>query len=444
MMIESNREMFASMSLEPKPEVAAAPKEGKPQPAGVQEANTERIILCMKEALRTSLANISMEQKGRPLNPSTDFIFKAKVSFTAKSSARGGAGGGGCCSATPVRDKRGDSLSDDSEDDDERTVKSAARDLGDFNFTDYSPMCYRHIREFFGIEWKTFQEVLVSSKWHSIPTPGKSTAQLFFCGQNWVVKTMTKEESKFLRDILHRYYYHVRDNPHTLLPHFVGHHSLELELDGSARKISFVIMQNVFATPNKIHEKFDLKGSTVGRAATQQERRKQTCTKKDLDVNRPIRVGPARRALLMDQMRRDCDFLKKASIMDYSFLLGIHRPDGQVVAASSAQQGAAASTARTGRTPMPGPQAAPGATEDERCFTAYQGGMLSLPLPDGGGAAEREVYYVGIIDILQEYNLWKRSETVVRGVIDDHREISSVHPKDYAARFVSFMSTLVV
>jgi 1-phosphatidylinositol-4-phosphate 5-kinase len=269
----SNREMFAAMSLQSgTPSVEAS----KPVPAKDerQEENSDKIIRCMKHALRTSLTNISMEQKERPLNPTIDFGFKAKVTFGRKPTA-------GCCSSVA---ERAESDTDDDSDDD-------ASDLGTFHFTDYAPMCYRHIREFFGVEWRQFQDVLCSSTWHSIPTPGKSTAQLFFCGQNWVVKTMTKEESKFLREILHRYYYHVRDNPCTLLPHFVGHHSLELELNGSTSKISFVIMQNVFATPNKIHEKFDLKGSTVGRFATPQERLKQTCTKKDLDVNRPMRLG---------------------------------------------------------------------------------------------------------------------------------------------------------
>ena len=399
-MFQSNREMFASMSLE-------SPHEpSKPAASGAkdanQEANTETIIRCMKAALRTSLANVSMQQKERPLNPTTDFVFKAKVSFNTESK-----GAGGCCGSQPVRD----AASSDDSDDGHLDI-----DTG-FNFTDYAPMCYRHIREFFGVEWQQFQDVLVSSRWHSIPTPGKSTAQLFFCGQNWVVKTMTKEESKFLRDILHRYYYHVRDNPHTLLPHFVGHHSLSLEIDGTVKKISFVIMQNVFATPNKIHEKFDLKGSTVGRFAAPDERRKQTCTKKDLDIDRPMRIGSARRELLLGQMRRDCDFLRKASIMDYSFLIGIHRCDGGV--------------------PPPARRIAP---EDETCFTADQGGMMSA----GGLTGEHEVYYVGIIDILQEYNLWKRSETAVRSVVDDAKEISSVHPKDYASRFIAFMSSIIV
>ena len=106
--------------------------------------------------------------------------------------------------------------------------------------------------------------------------------------------------------------------------------------------------------------------------------------------------------------------------MDYSFLIGIHRPE-------FAQPDAKEKIRHN-----------PVTYDDERCFTADQGGMAS-----SSASGIREVYYVGIIDILQEYNLWKRSETAVRGLVDDPTEISSVHPKAYASRFVEFLSTVI-
>uniref|UniRef100_A0A0A9W3B9 Putative phosphatidylinositol phosphate kinase DDB_G0267588 n=1 Tax=Lygus hesperus TaxID=30085 RepID=A0A0A9W3B9_LYGHE len=99
---------------------------------------------------------------------------------------------------------------------------------------------------------------------------------------------MRGTESKFLRDILHRYYYHVRDNPHTLLPHFTGHFRLLL----GRRAVNFIVMKNVFATTNTIDEKFDLKGSTIGRFASEIEKMRATCTQKDLDIHHPIHLYP--------------------------------------------------------------------------------------------------------------------------------------------------------
>lgn len=349
-------------------------------------------------------------------------------------------------SAPHADDDGGDEDDDDDDDDDADGHHNATRAPASFVFTDYSPMAYRHIRGFFNVEPQSYRQVLVQSTWHSVPTPGKSSAQLFFCGQNWVIKTMIKEESDFLRNVLHKYYYHARDNPSTLLPHFVGHHMIEL----NGKSITFVIMQNVFATANKIHEKYDLKGSTIGRFATKVEKMKQTCTQKDLDINRPILIGEARRELLTDQMKKDCDFLRRSSIMDYSLLIGIHvvpRNAKIHAAPGDHHQGDEGSGGEGPTNAAPTTSAVAAATSstssdlDGRCFTADQGGMLSQDEVNG----RREIYYIGIIDILQEYNLWKRSETFVMGIRRRSlHQISSVPPNEYASRFLSFMSSLLV
>lgn len=441
---------------------------------------TVEIIHCLKAALAKSIASISLPEKDRPLDPHKDFTISSAIRFEKprqrqRANSAGGdavvasssGGGGGCCSASSARVKRNrpiqmsaavssdeenefddgvgvdrrDAVDGDDDSDDDRDQKATSPCNASFTFTDYSPMCYRHIREFFSVDAKSYRQVLVQSTWHSVPTPGKSAAQLFFCGQNWVIKTMTEQESNYLRRILHKYYYHVRDNPHTLLPHFVGHHLIEIH----GKKMIFVIMQNVFATANKIHEKFDLKGSTIGRFATREEKMKQTCTQKDLDINRPIVVGSQRRTLLMQQMKKDCDFLKRAMIMDYSLLIGIHVVSSAPPATSKRGEDNNVTTPLleplSGGVPPGNPSSvAEESMFDGRCFTADQGGMLSSCEVNG----RQEIYYIGIIDILQEYTLWKRSETVVQGFLSDRKRISSVHPTDYAARFYSFMSALLV
>lgn len=326
----------------------------------------------------------------------------------------------------------------------------------DFTFTDFSPMCYRHIREFFAVDPKEYCDVLCSSRWHSIPTPGKSAAQLFFCGRDWVIKTMTDMESDFLREILHRYYYHVRDNPYTLLPHFVGHHRIRI----GTKTFNFIIMQNVFATTNTIHEKFDLKGSTIGRFASDAEKRRATCTQKDLDINSPLHVGSERRALLIDQIKKDCEFLKRSRIMDYSFLVGIYvlpsAADGGASKSGSPgplTRSVADATLRMSTvTPHGNTGDRPDSTMadltehlrttrlDGRCFTADQGGMVSSRV----AGLRQEIYYIGIIDILQEYNARKRLENAFFGAVHDRKRISCVDPNDYAARFIAFMSSIIV
>ena len=62
---------------------------------------------------------------------------------------------------------------------------------------------------------------------------------------------------------LHSYYKHVHDNPDTLLPKFFGLYSIKAI--GSARKVRFIVMANLFASNHEINRTFDLKGSMHGR-----------------------------------------------------------------------------------------------------------------------------------------------------------------------------------
>lgn len=51
-----------------------------------------------------------------------------------------------------------------------------------------------------------------------------------------------------------------------------------------------------------------------------------------------------------------------------------------------------------------------------------------------------EIYYCGVIDILQQYNLTKRAENFFKGFFHNREQISAVDSKTYAARFVKFMN----
>lgn len=53
------------------------------------------------------------------------------------------------------------------------------------------------------------------------------------------------------------------------------------------------------------------------------------------------------------------------------------------------------------------------------------------------------VLYLGIIDILQEYNLRKKLEHAYKSFQYDPMSISVVEPKLYSKRFVSFLERVV-
>ena len=65
---------------------------------------------------------------------------------------------------------------------------------------------------------------------------------------------------------------------------------------------------------------------------------------------------------------------------------------------------------------------------------------------EGGGEAHAgEVYYVGIIDVLQEYNARKWAETKMLQLLCCRKteEVSCVPPKLYARRFREFIIRLI-
>lgn len=157
-------------------------------------------------------------------------------------------------------------------------------------------------------------------------SPGKSGSFFYFSRDyRFIIKTIAHSEHKFLRSILKDYHEHVKTNPHTLLSRFYGLHRVKLP---RGRKIHFVIMNNLFPPHRDIHETYDLKGSAFGREYDEEKAKTNPkAVLKDINwVNRgrTLELGPEKRALLSEQLRRDEEFLKRMKVMDYSLLVGIH------------------------------------------------------------------------------------------------------------------------
>lgn len=49
----------------------------------------------------------------------------------------------------------------------------------------------------------------------------------------------------------------------------------------------------------------------------------------------------------------------------------------------------------------------------------------------------------GIIDILQEYTLKKRAAKLVKSVVHEARQLSTVEPPFYASRFCAFVESVI-
>lgn len=199
----------------------------------------------------------------------------------------------------------------------------------------------------------------------------------------------------------------------TLICHFFGLYTI-IPQQGSA--MHFVAMENILPRPEvPVSKIFDLKGSTAGRKASEADKLgKGPVILKDLDFDVPFLLGPTKLMLLFEQLKRDTAFLENCAIMDYSLLVGIVDLD-QVTA--------------VGRIPWALP-------EELSVFRMDDGGFRSS---NGKDEPMNLVYYMGIIDVLQPYNLRKKVEHALKSLREAPDALSCVDPAQYSRRFVDFV-----
>ncbi|KAK0174586.1 hypothetical protein PV327_010344 [Microctonus hyperodae] len=154
---------------------------------------------------------------------------------------------------------------------------------------------------------------------------GKSGAKFYQSYDKlFIIKTLTSEEVERMHSFLKHYHpYIVERHGKTLLPQYLGMY--RLTVDGVEHYV--VAIRNVFSNHLTTHKKFDLKGSTVDREASDKEKEKDLPTYKDNDFVKDgmkIYIGDEAKKKLIDTLTADVDFLTRLHLMDYSLLLGLH------------------------------------------------------------------------------------------------------------------------
>ncbi|KAL6299951.1 SAICAR synthase-like protein [Sparassis latifolia] len=345
----------------------------------------------------------------------------------------------------------------------------------DFKFKDYAPWVFRELREdVFQLDPADYLLSLTAKYILSeLGSPGKSGSFFYFSRDyRFIIKTIHHNEHKFLRSILPQYYKHVKNNPHTLLSRFYGLHRVKLP---RGRKIHFVIMNNLFPAHRDIHETYDLKGSTVGREYPEDKARENPrATLKDLNWikrGKVLELGPEKRALITEQLRRDSELLKQLHVMDYSLLVGIHnmRRGNRDNVRSNMLKVFSPEMPLIRRKPTQSKGAlSPEAIALRRIMRQSDpkqlgSDTLNLPEQDTGERAQfifyqdegglratdetnddmDQLYYLGVIDILTPYSALKKLEHFWKGLSADRHKISPVPPVEYGDRFFSFMKAIM-
>ncbi|XP_063829951.1 phosphatidylinositol 5-phosphate 4-kinase type-2 alpha isoform X2 [Ostrinia nubilalis] len=326
-----------------------------------------------------------------------------------------------------------------------------------FKVKEYCPLVFRNLRERFGIDDLDYKESLTRSQ----PTPddssGKSGAKFYQSYDRlFILKTLTSEEVERMHSFLKHYHpYIVERHGKTLLPQYLGMY--RLTVDGIEHYL--VATRNVFSNHLNIHKKYDLKGSTVDREASEKELEKELPTLKDNDfIKQGVRIdiGDAAKDKLLETLTADVEFLTKLHLMDYSLLLGVHecgRGEAEAEAArareadNDSDNDTDTDTDTDNRWGYNTPPDSPRGFARQSSLR-YQGIIPELDIyaiPSQDGAPKKEIYFVALIDVLTHYGVKKQAakaaKTVKYGSNVDG--ISTCDPEQYGRRFIEFVAKAI-
>ncbi|XP_012525827.2 phosphatidylinositol 4-phosphate 5-kinase type-1 alpha isoform X12 [Monomorium pharaonis] len=353
-----------------------------------------------------------------------------------------------------------------------------AHHFSEFKFKTYAPIAFRYFRDLFGIQPDDFLMSMCSAPLRELSNPGASGSIFYLTDDDeFIIKTVQHKEGEFLQTLLPGYYMNLNQNPRTLLPKFFGLYCYRC----NSKNVRLIAMNNLLPSSIKLHQKYDLKGSTYKRKASKTERSKSSPTYKDLDFieHHPegIFLEADTYSALVKTIQRDCRVLESFKIMDYSLLVGIHNLDQ--AAKEKAQEQRLSASADEEVDEMGGESDGFIQTEREKervdrigavalnrsrsinrqRLVAHSTAMESIQaesepideeddVPTGGIPArnargERLLLFLGIIDILQSYRLKKKLEHTWKSMIHDGDTVSVHRPGFYAQRFQDFMAKTV-
>ncbi|KAN0047295.1 hypothetical protein ACTA71_001677 [Dictyostelium dimigraforme] len=378
--------------------------------------------------------------------------------------------------------------------------------MGKHKFKDYCPNIFAKIRALNNItptdylksfDSSLFFENLSNQKF----SEGKSGSFMCFSPDNkFLIKTITRQESILLKKKINNFYNYLLKNNHSFLLKFYGCHKISMPNDHT---IYLAIMSNVFGTiPQgiRIRERYDLKGSKVNRGGND-PLFKGDGLGLDLDfVNfrRTLNLPDGFSQSIIQQLKSDATFLTSLNIMDYSLLIGVipNNEDfkkklidsgcnindilsSSNITNSSSSSGSSSSGSNNGNGNGSGSgnintniggsiSNGSGIINNGIGSGSGSGGIINSSGNNSSGllkgsftnslfvnsfdfsngilsADEKEIYYIGVIDILQLYDFSKKLERFLKVYLfrKDGDGISATRPEPYKQRFMKRMNEII-
>ena len=313
-------------------------------------------------------------------------------------------------------------------------------------FYDYAPKIFYNLRTLYGITNDDYLKSLGPENFlcNLIITKNKSLKEICSSGKSgsffyfsydgkYLMKTIPENEFLKFKEMLQDYYTYMYENPKTLLQRFFGLYMCIFD----DVKMHFVVMNNVFNTPLKVHYKYDLKGSTYKRIS--RKCKEINYSNYDFDIamkdndftdrNEKLYLSSCIKRILFEEVKRDSKFLSDHNINDYSFLIGVNDQKWYTKEQLEQEQYLSLSLINKGNESNFNNKVVRKPFYEEYC-----GGIRS--------EENDKVYFFGIIDIFTNYGATKKMEYIVKSV-SQGAGISCKPPDEYSKRFIKFVEGIL-
>jgi len=293
--------------------------------------------------------------------------------------------------------------------------------LGKHEFKDYCPATFARIRALKGIapeeylksfDSSLFFENLSNQKF----SEGKSGSFMCFTPDSkYLIKTITRQECVLLKKKISKFYDYLFNNPSSFLLRFYGCYKVTMPNDHT---VYLAVMSNVFSSiPSgiKVRERYDLKGSTVNRGGGDLNFNGTTLGLDNdfISFRKQLNVPSQHKQFIIEQLKKDAEFMSTLNIMDYSLLIGII-PNNDTFKQNNNLD-----------------------LNQYLDRSDFSNGIVSND--------DKFIYYVGVIDILQLYDFNKKLERFLKiyFVRKSADGISAIPTDPYKTRFIKRMYQII-
>ena len=313
----------------------------------------------------------------------------------------------------------------------------------------------------------------LSANYHQILKAGNfeggKSGEFFFSSYDnkLIIKTISDRELHTLLDILPYYSEHFKSNPNSLIAKIYG--AFTFERLKPYEKYNLIIMKNVSGLPSHcIERKYDLKGSTYGRATVKQgdpeiHQLKRYPILKDKDFDRfekKINIEQSIQGNLLKALKKDTEFLQRNKLIDYSLVVYIvdkvklnNNTEESFERTISIENPLSCtpdikSSLRMSPLEIVMVEESPTQTRTKSLLTSKAIRALKVPsqsLQSIRSTKEAFYYHVGIIDYLVQYTNRKRLEKFGKKILacNSNIDISVQHQDYYAERFDQYMQKII-